>query len=101
MLKIDLEKTEKLKNELDSLEEDEECFLCEEGESKYVVLPVEKYDLLDSYRSFFEGDQLNNGNVKIITNAMNELSYDEYEAIRKQLIEVIDKTFKPNPEKFN
>ena len=29
------------------------------------------------------------------------LSYEEYEEVRRQVLEVLDKTFKPKPEKLN
>lgn len=103
MQKLDLEKLKELKEELDYLENDDVLYLEEDGEEKYVVLPVELYDVLESYRSIFEdGKPTNGSDVKIIsTHNPNELSYDEYETIKKQLMDIFDKTFRPKPDKLN
>ena len=101
MLKIDINEIKNIKDELDTLDEDEVAFVEDNNETKYVIMPVSQYDEIESFRSFLDEGQMPNSNVKIITNASYDLTYDEYEKIRKQLIEVIDKTLKPNPEKFN
>lgn len=101
MLKIDINKIKNIKDELDTLDEDEVAFVEDNNETKYVIMPISQYDEIDSFKSFLDEGQMPNSNVKIITNASYDLTYDEYEKIRKQLIEVIDKTLKPNPEKFN
>ena len=101
MLKIDINEIKNIKDELDTLDEDEVAFVEDNNETKYVIMPVSQYDEIESFRCFLDEGQMPNSNVKIITNASYDLTYDEYEKIRKQLIEVIDKTLKPNPEKFN
>lgn len=101
MLKIDINELKNIKDDLKSLDDDEVAFIEEENETKFVIMPAGQYDELESFRSFLDEGRVKTSNVKIITNATNELTYDEYEKIKKQLIEVIDKTLKPNPEKFN
>ena len=39
--------------------------------------------------------------IKILSSGGLELSYDEYEKVKKQIMEAFDKTFKPRPEKLN
>lgn len=103
MQNIDIKYLKEIKEELEELQEDDAIFVDDNNDTKYVILPIETYDLLESYRSILEGDKQEslNPNVKIISNAINELSYDEYETIKKQLMEVFEKTFKPKPEKLN
>lgn len=104
MQKIDIKQLKEIKEELDQLEEDDAIFVDENNDTKYVILPVGLYDMLESYRSLLEGDKIptNGSDVKIISaNTPSELSYDEYETIKKQLMEVFDKTFRPKPDKLN
>lgn len=101
MVNIDIKKLKNIQKDLETLDENDVAYIQDEGESKYVIMPINQFDEIDSFRSLLEDNQTNHSNVKIITNAFNELTYDEYEKIRDQLIEVLDKTLKPNPEKYN
>lgn len=102
MLKIDISKLEDIKEDLKMLDEDEVAFVNDGNNTKYVIMNADLYDELEYFKSLLdESSQMANSNIRVITNATNDLTYDEYEKIRKQLIEVIDKTLKPNPEKFN
>lgn len=101
MLNIDIKELNEIKEELDELSGDEAIFVEDNGNAKYVILPIEQYDELDSLRDLLDGKIENGAAVKIVSNQGNELTYEEYEKIRKQLVDVFDKTFKPNPEKLN
>jgi len=39
--------------------------------------------------------------VKIVPSGELDLSYDEYERIKKQIMDAVEKTFMPKPEKLN
>lgn len=102
MTRIDINEIKNIENKLHALKDDDALYVCENGESKYVVLTADFFDLLDSYRYIFDEEKRNNDNVKmIVDNNIGEISYDEYETLRKQLIDVFDKTFKPKAEKLN
>ena len=79
--------------EIDNKNE-EVIYLTENGSIKYALLPIETYDL-------FVSKQLPSTAIKFINPGNNEVSYDEYEEIKKQVLEALDKTFKPKPEKLN
>ena len=44
---------------------------------------------------------LDNPQVKIVNSGDFELSYDEYERIKNQIMEIVEKTLMPKPEKLN
>lgn len=101
MLNIDIKELKEIKEELDELHADDAIFVEENGDTKFVILPIEQFDELESYRDLLDGKVENGAAVKIVSNQKNELTYEEYEKIRKQLVDIFDKTFKPNPEKLN
>lgn len=101
MKNIDIKELKEIKEELECM--DEQIFICENKEPKYVIVPIDEYDDLASCKELIDGklDTMPNEGVKIITNSNSKLSYEEYEKIRKQLVDVFDATFKPKPEKLN
>lgn len=99
MQNIDIKYLNEIKEELDELEGEDSLFIEENGEPKFAIIPIEFFDALESYRGIIEGNS--DSSVKVISNVKDALTYDEYENIKKQLIDVFDKTFKPNPEKLN
>ena len=101
MINIDIKELNEIEEELNELSEDEVIFVEKDGQARYAILPIEQYDELDSYRDLLDGKVENGTAVKIVSPNHNELTYEEYEKIRKQLVDVFDKTFKPNPEKLN
>ena len=100
-MEIDIKKLENIKTELDSLDKEDVLFINENGSVKYALLPIETYDAFtedveeENNVSFF------NPSIRIFSPGKAELSYDEYEMIKKQILEAFDKTFKPKPEKLN
>lgn len=103
MQNINIKDLESIKEELEKLEDDDVIFVNDEQGPKYALISIDNYDDLESYRGLIEDaeDSMANASVKIISNKQNNLTYDEYEKIKKQLVEVFDKTFKPNPNKLN
>jgi len=99
-MNIDIKKLENIKEQLDSLKEDEVAFVSEKGKNKYVILPMSLYETFDDVLAMSKSEN-NVSNVRVVNANDFELSYDEYENVKKQIIEAFDKTFKPKPEKLN
>lgn len=100
MQKIDIKEIENIKEKLDDLDIDEVLYVDEDGASRFVIMPI---DLFDSYLESNEGlDKLTyEPHIKILGADNVELSYEEYELIKKQINDAFDKTFKPKREKLN
>ena len=98
-MNIDINKLAEIKHELESLNEDEVLFVNEKGNAKYVIAPIELYDRIeeisDSYNRYYSPQ------VKVVNSDDFELSYDEYERIKNQIMELVEKTLMPKPEKLN
>lgn len=99
-MNIDISKLETIKNELDSLQENDAIFVSENGIEKYAVMPVETYnkvcDLLDAL------DQTNPLNAKIdVIGDRQQLTYEEYERVKSLIMEAVEKAFKPKADKLN
>lgn len=104
MQNIKIEKLESIKKELESLNEDDVLFVDDNKETRYAIMPIAYYDKLDVYRELQENDKpLCNAQVKIMggNGLIEELSFDDYEKIRSQLLEIFDKSFKPKSDKLN
>ena len=99
MNSIDIRELENIRKQLESLEEDDVLFVDEDGQTRFVLMPVAQYDFIDEM--FRQSQNLSMPRVRIINGNELELSYDEYEAVKKQLNDIIEKTFKPKPEKLN
>lgn len=101
MQNIDINKLKEIKEELELLDRDDVLFVDDEDETKFAILPIEKYDEFEELVNLLNDKQANGTAVKIVTSDDKSLTYEEYEKIRKQMIEVFDKAFKPKPEKLN
>ncbi len=96
-MEIDVKKIKGLKEGLSKIDnkEEESLYITENGSIKYILLPIEEYDMLANQ------DENPSATIKILNPMNANLSYEEYEEIRKQVLDVLDKTFKPKPEKLN
>lgn len=99
-MSIDLNKLEQIKDELDALSEDEVLYVNDDGKAKYVLMPIEMYENIEEMMSFLNSPVFN-PQVKVVNNGDFELSYDEYERIKNQIMEIVEKTLMPKPEKLN
>lgn len=98
-MEIDIKKLDGIKNELASLDKDDTLYIMENGSAKYALLPIDIYDaLMEEDENEFN---LSSPSIKVIAPGNIELSYDEYEAVKKRIIDAFDKTFKPKREKLN
>ena len=82
------------------------------GDDKRIIaVSNEEFEYLEEIKSFIhEAQELNedekniDNNIKIISNGNvinDNLSFEQYEFIKKQINQVIEKTLKPKPEKLN
>lgn len=96
-MEVDVKKIKGLKEEFTKIDskEEESLYITENGSIKYVLLPIETYDALNNE------DENPSATIKILNPMNPNLSYEEYEEVRRQVLEVLDKTFKPKPEKLN
>ena len=82
------------------MKEDEVLYVSEDQKTKYVIMPIELYDSLDEAKQLLDSSFMN-PQVKVLNPDDFELSYDEYERVKNQLMEIIEKTLMPKPEKLN
>ena len=72
--------------------------LTENGKDKYIVLKADAANNLD----VFNPKARDLGNVKVVTNGDIKISAEEFEEIKRQLIEALEDSIKPiDPENMN
>ncbi len=98
-MNIDIERLKEIKDELDAMNESDVLFIDEDRKAKYVIMPVELYDTLEDLLNVLNAQAP--ASVRIAAPEEIDLSYDEYERIKKQIMEAVEKTFMPKPEKLN
>jgi hypothetical protein len=98
-MNIDIERLKEIKDELDAMNESDVLFIDEDRKAKYVIMPVELYDTLEDLLNVLNAPAP--ASVRIAAPEEIDLSYDEYERIKKQIMEAVEKTFMPKPEKLN
>lgn len=99
-MNIDLNRIENIKEELESLNEGDVLYVNEDKQTKYVIIPIEMYEEVEDMLMIMN-QPLDNPQVKIVNSGDFELSYDEYERIKNQIMEIVEKTLMPKPEKLN
>ena len=99
-MNVDIKKIKSIKKELESLEEDDVIFVEEDGVSKYVVMPIEDYEECEQIMNLFN-DYSNKPLIKVAGPKDFDITYEQYEDIKKQIMDAVDQAFKPNPEKLN
>ncbi len=98
-MNIDIERLKEIKEELDGMKETDVLFIDEDRKAKYVIMPVELYDTLEDMLNVLNASA--SASVRIAAPEEIDLSYDEYERIKRQIMEAVEKTFMPKPEKLN
>lgn len=94
---IDIKKLENIKDQLDSLNNEDVLFVDEEGQTKYAIIPIMTYDLVEEMLS----SNMNEGPKVIMAGDKTELTYEEYERIKVAIMEMVEQTLKPKAEKLN
>ncbi len=98
-MNINIKEIEQIKDELHSMKENDVLFIDEEGKARYAILPIELYDSMEDLMMMLNSPDAMT--VKIASSQDLDLSYDEYERIKKQIMDAVEKTFMPKPEKLN
>lgn len=98
-MNIDIERLKEIREELDAMNEADVLYIDEDRKAKYVIMPVELYDTLEDLLNVLNTPV--SASVRIAAPEEIDLSYDEYERIKKQIMEAVEKTFMPKPEKLN
>ncbi|MBR3250593.1 MAG: hypothetical protein IKF80_02675 [Erysipelotrichaceae bacterium] len=96
MATIDLERIKDIEEELENLEETEVLFVEENGVEKYAIMNIHFYDMIEEVAAMLQTPQVNIAKPEDF-----ELSYDEYERVKNQIMDIVEKTLMPKPEKLN
>lgn len=99
LMSIDINRIREIKGELNTLADDDILYVNEDGKAKYVIMPVQMYDSLEELAALVEAQV--RPEVRVINPDDYELTYDEYERIKNQIMEIVEKTLMPKPEKLN
>ncbi len=98
-MNIDIKRIEEIRDDLEAMGQNDVLFIEEDGKTRYAVLPIEVFDQVEDVLSMLNAPA--EASVKIATSRDIDLTYDEYERIKDQILEAIEKTFMPKPEKLN
>ena len=97
---IDVKDLKEIQYELDSLKDDEILYVNEDGENRYVILKAAFFEQIrDLAAMIAEHNKMVEMNWQPVENV--ELTYEEYETVKEQIIDALEKTFMPKPEKLN
>lgn len=95
---------EDLKKILDKVEKGNPWLIELDGGKHFFAISDDDYYILRNIKEIMEDDIKDNRGqkVKIVSNNINEeLSFEQYEILKKQINEALDKTLKPKAEKLN
>lgn len=103
MEKVKISSIKDLKELLKNINEDGYYDIELDDNTSFYAISDEEFDLLSSIKEVLEEDiKQDNQRVKIISNDINgELSFEQFEILKKQINEALDKTLKPKAEKLN
>ena len=96
MATVDLERIKDIEEELENLDETEVLFVEENGVEKYAIMNIQFYDMIEEVVNMLQTPQVNIAKPEDF-----ELSYDEYERVKNQIMDIVEKTLMPKPEKLN
>ncbi len=99
VMNIELSKLKEIEEELEGLRDHEVLTVTEDGEKRFAVLPWSYYEQIEELAEMIA--DANKNPVQMITGENFDISYEEYESIRDQIIEALEKTLMPKPEKLN
>ncbi|MBR4462049.1 MAG: hypothetical protein IKS51_05680 [Erysipelotrichaceae bacterium] len=99
MANIDISRLSNIYDELEDLNGSDVLFVDEGSQSRYVIMPIEIFDQLEELIAMLKEPE--SMPVVKFSGEDIELSYDEYERIKNQIMEAVEKTLMPKPEKLN
>ena len=98
-MEIDIRELDNIRDDLDSLDQEEVIFVTEDGMTKYVIMPAVYFEAVEGVARMIEEAEKNP--VRVLSGEDFEITYEEYEAVKEQIIEALEKTLLPKPEKLN
>ena len=104
MEKIVIKNIEDLKKLIKTINEDEAYHIELDDDQSFYAISEDDYDLLVSIKEFLDEEvRAEKGlPVKIVSNTTNDqLSFEQYETLKKQINEALEQTLKPKAEKLN
>lgn len=97
---VDIKKLKSIKKELESLnDKDNVLFVNEDGTSKYVIMTSELYEEIEETKQLL--DSVDSPGFVINSSEDIELTYEQYETIKKNVLKMLDDALKPKPESLN
>ena len=98
-MKIDINELANLKEDLYDLKDDEVLEIYENGERSFVILNAQFFKQIEDLSIMIAESNAMRENMQPIENL--ELTYEEFENVKEQVIDALEKTFLPKPEKLN
>ena len=98
-MKIDINKLENLRDVLYDLKEDEVLEIYEDGKKCFVLLNAGFFKQIEDLSIMIAESNRMRENMQPVENL--ELTYEEYETVKEQVMEALEKTLMPKPEKLN
>lgn len=102
-MNIDINELAAIRDDLENLADDDLIMINDQDEPRFVIMPVTAFEGLEQFAQMLTSPGAKTGtpSVSIVGPNKLELSYDEYEQVRKQILDAFDKTFKPDPGKLS
>ena len=98
---IKVEDLKELKEKLDSLDKDDVLYISEDNKRTHVVIPFDMYSEYQEMLNFFNHVLTIENNMQSQKEEDLDLTYEEYEQIKQQVMEALEETLLPKPEKLN
>lgn len=98
-MKIDINELANLKEKLYDLKDEEVLEIYDEGEKSFVVLNYDFFKQIEDLSIMIAETNAMKENMQPIENL--ELTYEEFENVKEQVIDALEKTFLPKPDKLN
>ncbi len=96
--KVDINEIINVKDKLKNMDTNDAVLVEEEGITRYAIIPIEAYELLEQINSMTLPQP---GQNVVIAGDIEELTYEEYERIKSAVLETLEKSLKPKAEKLN
>lgn len=98
VITVDLEKLKEIQEELDELKDGDVISVIDENnEMKFAIVNQEYYNMFESLADMV----LNPPNVNVNQLGIANLSYEEYENIKEQVLDALERYLMPKPENLN
>lgn len=98
VITVDLEKLKEIQEELDELKDGDVISVIDENnEMKFAIVNQEYYNMFENLADMV----LNPPKVNVNQLGIANLSYEEYENIKEQVLDALERYLMPKPENLN